>query len=216
MTYNLSRPWGGRRARAFVLPVVMLMGGGLVGCGVLAGGPLARSDNGAFAGYGFPRADPMQAMLVFYQEIREKPVTELRHMRRALADPGEQPLEQMRQAILLSHPASANLPRAVELLEAVIASDEVEALAVRSLARLLHAELRERLSLARQLVRTAATLEDHVKGQDELQRKLEDSIKMHGELKRKLEALTEIERTLPARPPPDAALPEGPERSEVP
>jgi hypothetical protein len=216
MTSELTPRRRGCPVRVFVLPAVMLVAGVLVGCGVLAEGPLARSGNAVSLEYGIPGTDPTHAMLAYYREIREIPVTELRHMRRALGDPGEQPLEQMRQAILLSHPATANLPRAVALLEAVMASDEDEALAVHSLARVLHAEVHERLRLAREFARTSTTLKDSVKAHGELQRKLEDSEKAHGELQRKLEALTEIERTLPARPSPDAALPpQDPERREA-
>lgn len=110
------------------------------------------------------------------------------------------PLGQLRHAILLSQPRSAELPNARVLLDAVLAADTVEAVQLHPLARLLAAQLAERQRLEAETGRLAQQLERT--GQQ-----LKDSRRQAEALQDKLDALAAIEDKLPARvqapPPPE-------------
>lgn len=104
------------------------------------------------------------------------------------------PPEQMRQAILLGHPrASPDFARARSLLAATLATSSDEARALHPLASLLSNEWQSREQL-RERIRVLGA-------------RLETSERAQAQLQQKLDALAEIERSLPARPDPDAALP---------
>ncbi|MCC4118308.1 BREX-1 system adenine-specific DNA-methyltransferase PglX [Aromatoleum toluclasticum] len=150
---------------------------------------------------------PVRNALAYHETIRGMNGTELARERSTLSGAGNAPLTQMKQAMLLSHPqGNNNLQRAQSLLEAISGSDKADAVALHPLARLLaeHVQERARLEstaerLTQQLERTGQQLKDAQKQSDQLQEKLD--------------ALTEIERTLPARPSaPTPPLPSARER----
>lgn len=145
------------------------------------------------------RDNVVQEALAWHQSLRGMGASELARERAAQGGAGATPLAQMRQAMLLSHPqGSYNLSRAITLLEAVATSDKADAVALRPLARLLAEQLQERQRLENTAERLTQQLERA--GQQ-----LRDSQKQGEQLQEKLDALTEIERTLPARPAAPAA-----------
>lgn len=136
----------------------------------------------------------VQAALAYHHSIRSMGVNELARERPTQSGGSASPLGQIKQAMLLSHPqGNTNLPRALSLLEAINASDRPEAVTLQPLARLLAEQLQERQRLESTAERLTQQLERT--GQQ-----LKDSQKQGELLQEKLDALTEIERTLPARP----------------
>ena len=199
---------GGRRA-ALALTAA-LAAAGLPGCGLLdrsvpreTGPPVTEAQptvrtlpvlaRPACPPAGARDAAPIDALLAYYGALRGS--TEIGLLRaRALAAPGEDAFVRMCQAIVLSQPGSAaDLPRARALLDAVMSADDDDARAVHPLARLLADDLLERERLGRLLER--------------LDVRLQASEQARAAMQKKLEALTEIERSLPARALPDASLP---------
>lgn len=136
----------------------------------------------------------LQAALAYHHSIRGMGASELARERPTPSGGNTSPLGQIKQAILLSHPqGNTNLPRALSLLEAINASDKPEAVSLQPLARLLAEQLQERQRLENTAERLTQQLERT--GQQ-----LKDSQRQGEQLQEKLDALTEIERTLPARP----------------
>lgn len=136
----------------------------------------------------------VRSALAYHETIRGMSTAELARERSALAGAGNAPLAQMKQAMLLSHPqGNNNLQRAQSLLEAINASEKADAVALQPLARLLAEQLQERSRLENTAERLTQQLERT--GQQ-----LKDAQKQGEQLQEKLDALTEIERTLPARP----------------
>lgn len=150
---------------------------------------------------------PVRNALAYHETIRGMNAAELARERSALSGAGNVPLAQMKQAMLLSHPqGNNNLQRAQSLLEAINASEKPDAVALQALARLLAEQLQERLRLENTAERLTQQLERT--GQQ-----LKDAQKQSDQLQEKLDALTEIERTLPARPStPTPPLPSSRER----
>jgi hypothetical protein len=118
---------------------------------------------------------PLRAMLAFYSTNARAPAPAPRE-RPQISDP----YLQMQQAIQLGQARLPELPRALNLLEAVMKSSHPAAVNLVPLARLLHEQYSERLRLDVQL--------------REAHRRSE-------QLQEKIEALSAIERNLPARPP---------------
>lgn len=146
-------------------------------------------------------SDATRLLIAYHGRLSDRDGAELQRARRALVEPADTPLEQVRQAIVLSHPrAPADLGRALALLDAVLANGDDDARALHGVARLLSNEVRARQRLGQQVERAGAQLEAAEAARVQLQQKLD--------------ALTEIERSLPARPAPDATLPEADRRSD--
>ncbi|NMF90879.1 hypothetical protein [Aromatoleum petrolei] len=136
----------------------------------------------------------VRSALAYHETIRGMNAAELARERSALSGAGAAPLAQMKQAMLLSHPqGNNNLQRAQSLLEAINASEKADATALQPLARLLAEQLQERVRLENTAERLTQQLERT--GQQ-----LKDAQRQGEQLQEKLDALTEIERTLPARP----------------
>lgn len=150
---------------------------------------------------------PVRNALAYHETIRGLNTAELARERSALSGAGNAPLAQMKQAMLLSHPqGNNNLQRAQSLLEAINGSEKADAVALQPLARLLAEQLQERVRLENTAERLTQQLERT--GQQ-----LKDAQKQSDQLQEKLDALTEIERTLPARPStPTPPLPSSRER----
>ncbi|NMG29732.1 permease [Aromatoleum evansii] len=150
---------------------------------------------------------PVRSALAYHESIRGMNAADLARERSALAGAGNAPLTQMKQAMLLSHPqGNNNLQRAQSLLEAINGSEKSDAVALQPLARLLAEQLQERVRLDNTAERLTQQLERT--GQQ-----LKDAQKQSEQLQEKLDALTEIERTLPARPSaPTPPLPSSRER----
>lgn len=145
--------------------------------------------------------DATRVLIAYHGRLSDGDGAELQHARRSLVEPADTPLEQVRQAIVLSHPrAPADLARALALLDAVLVNGDDDARALHGIARMLSNEVRARQRLGQQVERAGAQLEAAEVARAQLQQKLD--------------ALTEIERSLPARPAPGAALPETDERSD--
>jgi hypothetical protein len=195
---SVERMRGWWRPLAVVTAVVLVAGVLLAGCGLRGGTPEAVQPGDAVCPEtGTYDADAVHALIAYHREIRDLDRTELERAQRAVGDAGDRPLELMRQAILLGDPRSASeLPRAFALLQTVLASRRDEAVAVRSLARMLSNEMQERMRLRRQLERAGA--------------QLKASEQARAELQEKLDALAEIERSLPSRPSPEAVVPPEP------
>lgn len=191
MTCEPTRRMGGWWRPLAVAPVALLVASVIAGCGLRGGAPEPTQPGDVVCPEtGTYDADAIHALIAYHREIRDLDMTELRRAQRSIGDAGDRPLEQMRQAILLGDPRSASeLPRALALVEAVIASRRDDAVAVRSLARMLSNEMHERMRLEHQLERVGA--------------RLKASERAGVELQEKLDALTEIERSLPTRPSPD-------------
>ncbi len=199
----------GRRYPALVLAAA-LVGGGLAGCGLLgraaspepatpvAEDPPTERTSPPLARPACPPAgtrdpSPVAALLAYYGSLRGS--AELASLRaRALAAPGEDAFARICQAMVLGMPGnSADLPRARALLGAVLAADGEDALAVRALVHLLLDNVLERERLGRL--------------HERLDARLQASEQARAALQKKLEELTEIERSLPPPPAPDATLP---------
>lgn len=164
----------------------LLIAGLLVACGILGDIPKAEHDTTGFSAV-TPGADAVAGLVAYHDALDQLDRTTLRDAQRGLPDPADDPLAQMRRAILLGHPrAPADPAQALALLDAVIASEHPDAHALRPLARLLSSQLRTRLQLGQQLERLDA------------QRRSAENAR--AELQKKLDALAEIERNLPARP----------------
>ncbi len=159
------------------------------------------------AGREFGAADATEAVVAYHRAVRGFSAAELERERATLALYEPTPINRVRQAITLAHPEHANgLGPAIELLDTVIAAEQPDARALHPIARLLVDQLREREQLQKANEALAQRLE-------ESGRELEESRRSRARLQEKLDALTEIERTLPARPPAGAApAPANPER----
>ena len=157
-----------------------------------------------------PGHDTVAAVLAFHAATRALGAAELGRQRTASAALGNSPLALMQRALLHSRPPGGNIARAIALFDAVMASDHPDAPALQPLARLLADQLLERRRL--EAVNDRLLLQLERTGQQ-----VKDSQRQVDQLQEKLDALTEIERTLPARPPappPSPATP--PERRSSP
>lgn len=155
---------------------------------------------------GLPSAPPPQAppsadsrtppvrVLDWYYGLRELDATELARTRKQYADKAANAEIQLRQALLAAHPQAPNLARARSLLEGLLANTADDARALHPLAHLLLEQLGERQRLEAQAQRLGQQVE---RGAQQLKEAQQQS----SELQAKLDALTEIERSLQARPP---------------
>lgn len=194
---NASTSLGRYRGMAGAL----LIAGLLVACGSLGNIPQAQHDATGSSAVA-PGADAVATLVAYHDALDRLDRATLRDARRGLPDPADDPLAQMRSAILLGHPrAPADPAQALALLDAVIASEHPDAHALRPLARLLSSQLRTRLQLDRQLERLDA------------QRRSAENAR--AELQKKLDALAEIERNLPARPSGAVAPDDASEETET-
>lgn len=136
-----------------------------------------------------PRVDESQVLPVlgYYQLLARMSPQELGRERIVLAALPPSPAVQVRMAMLAAHPrGQADVSKALTLLEAVLKSSEPMAVGLHPLARLLADQLGERQKLE--------------KLADTANQQLKDTQRRAGELQEKLDALTDIERSLPARP----------------
>ena len=128
--------------------------------------------------------------LAYYQSLQRMSVAEINRERAALGAHPSAPANQMRLAMLLGHPRTAqDLNRALGLLDSLIKSPDPVAQSLFPLARLLTDNYQERLKIDAQAEKQGAQLKEQLK---ESQRKTQ-------ELQDKLNALADIERTLPPR-----------------
>lgn len=133
----------------------------LVGCGMLSSKPAATVDDGAST----------RAALAYYAAI---PRPEAGRDR-------SDPAHLMQQAIQAGQGRPPDLPRALNLLDTVMRSQNPNAAAHMPLARLLQDQYGERLRLEQQL---------------------RDALRRGDQLQEKLDALSAIERSLPSRTVP--------------
>jgi hypothetical protein len=181
-----------RRTRCAALTVAAML---MAGCTALSSvGPAGGAAHEEAAASGPNGRDPVVTVLTFHAQTRALAPTELARQRVASTALGNNPLALMQRALLHSRPPGGNIARAIALFEAVMASDHPEAPALQPLARLLADQLLERHRL--EAVNDRLVLQLERTGQQ-----LKDSQRQADQLQEKLEALTEIERTLPARPP---------------
>lgn len=125
--------------------------------------------------------------LAYYQTLGRMTASELSRERSALAAQPATPNVQIRQAMLLGHPRTAqDSGRALVLLDGLLKSSDPAAIELQPLARLLADQYQERQRLESQVDRQGGQLK-------ESQRKAQ-------ELQEKLDSLTDIERTL-TQPP---------------
>lgn len=163
------------------------------GCGTIPGHPPASATTTTPAPaapvLAMPSPENGQAAALFHRQstLRLSP-SELTRERNRLASIAGEPAAQLRLALLLAQPRSANgdLMRALALAEMVAKSSDPAAVSLQPLAGLLAEQLAERLRLETLSERQAAQLK-------ESQRRV-------GELQEKLERLANIERSLPVRP----------------
>lgn len=159
--------------------------------------PAVRTSDGPVCpAAGTREPPPIDALIAYHTAVRHHGGIE--HLRAGeLSAEGEGAFARMCQAIVLSEPgAAADLPRTWTLLRAVLTAEDGDAVTVRPLARILAENVQERLRLARLIAR--------------LDTQLQANQKARAALQQKLDALTEIERSLPARPSPDSTLPPPP------
>ena len=149
--------------------------------------------------------DVGSALIAFHGALWTRSPDEVKRAQDALDSPPTgalSPPEQLRHAILLGHPrASSNLAGARSLLDAVLVSSSDEARALHPLATLLANEWQSREQLHERMRRLESRLETVEREREQLQQKID--------------ALAEIERSLPARPDPDATLPVDPLESDA-
>jgi hypothetical protein len=181
-----------RAARA--LPPRRVAPGALLAVAVLLGAcatpPPVTGDGGVS---GSDLALAVDTAIEYARFTRVLGPAELERERQALALSAGSPLNQVLQAIALAQPQGGNLPRALALLDAVEASEQPEAVALRPLARLLADQYAERQRLEATAQRLTHQLERTGQQLKESQRQAE-------QLQEKLDALAEIERSLAPRP----------------
>jgi len=200
---QLARRVAAPIGRRLIVTSALLFANLLAGCSIVERLPGPSSKHMVGAEEPIDTRDPVAALIAYHGMLDQLATPELRAAQRALADPGEDPLAQTRSAILLGHPrAPSDSTRARNLLEAVNASDHAEAIKLQALVRLLLSELRARMQLTRDFERIDA------------QRRASETARR--DLQQKLDALTEIERSLPARPTVDATPPEATEENDRP
>lgn len=142
----------------------------------------------------------LRALLAFYQSSQKLSASEQAKLRTTLAARPQDPFLQVQQAILYGNDrGTAELGRALGLLEAVQKSDEANAVALQPLARLLTDQYAERLKQGTQI--------------DKLGQLARESQRRADQLQEKLDALAAIERSLPTRPVTPLA-PISPEKSQ--
>lgn len=128
--------------------------------------------------------------LTYYQSLQRMSATEMARERTALGAHPASPANQLRLAMLLGHPRTAqDLNRALGLLDSLMKSPDPVAQSLYPLARLLADNYNERLKIDAQAEKQGAQLKEQLK---ESQRKTL-------ELQEKLNGLADIERTLPPR-----------------
>lgn len=129
----------------------------------------------------------MLPLLGYYHLLQRMTPAELTRERQLLGRIPPSPAVQLRQAMLLGMPrATADLARALTLLDAVQRSHAPEAASLHPLARLLSTQYQERIKLETQ--------------NDRLGQQLKQSQRKSDELQEKIDALTDIERSIPIRP----------------
>jgi len=137
---------------------------------------------------------PVAALLGYADKVRPLGGNELANEISRLGEPGEQPLVQMQLALVLAQTrSSADLARALGLLQRVIANSSNDAQPLHPLARLLAARYQEQRRVEDERDRQAQQLRDS-------QRRIE-------QLSDRIEALRAIERSFarPNNPPPPVA-----------
>ncbi|HMN94515.1 MAG TPA: hypothetical protein PKC60_14910 [Hydrogenophaga sp.] len=140
--------------------------------------------------------DSLDQALAYAERVRPMALAELQAELKALGEPGQQPVRQMQQAlVLMQMQQPVETARALGLLQRLQASATSEAEALRPLARLLADLLSNQRRLEEQVDRHAAQLRDAQRRIDRL-----------GE---RLEAMRAIERSLGPRGSPVPAAPRG-------
>lgn len=143
--------------------------------------PIAPATQAALAyvprGYG-----PLDAMLLYADRLRPLPASDLAAELARLGDPGDSPTVQMQAALVLAQTrASADLQRALGLLQRVVANTSQEALPLQPLARTLAARYLDQ-----------RRIEDD---RDRQVQQLRESQKRIEQLNERIEALRAIERS---------------------
>lgn len=185
----------GNSARWLLLTAVAFILSGCVGPGgTFASAPWSRPETGSASN----DAAALHAALAYHRRLQGFSAAELATERSALANQQQTPMTQLRQAMALAHGHGGNLPRARTLLEALMSSEKSEARALEPLTRLIAEHVAERQRLEATSERLAQQIERNAQH-------LRDSQQQRDQLQEKLDALTEIERSLPARMPPSAA-----------
>ena len=130
----------------------------------------------------------MLPLLGYYHLLQRMSPAELARERQTLASIPSSPSVNLRQAMLLGMPArtTADLSRALTLLDSLQRTHTPEAASLHPLARVLATQYQERIKLERQ--------------NDGLAQQLKDTQRKRDELQDKLDALTAIERSIPIRP----------------
>jgi len=130
----------------------------------------------------------MLPLLGYYHLLQRMTPAELARERQTLANIPSSPSVHLRQAMLLGMPArtTADLSRALALLDTLQRTHTPEAASLHPLARVLTTQYQERLKLEKQ--------------NDALTLQLKDVQRKKDELQDKLDALTAIERSIPIRP----------------
>lgn len=130
----------------------------------------------------------MLPLLGYLQLLPQLSAQELQRERGVLTAIPQTPATQVRLAMVLGQArGTADLVRALGLLDGVLKSREPAAASLHPLARGLAGQYQERLKLETQ--------------NDKLLQQLKESQRRSSELQEKLDALTDIERSLPVRPP---------------
>lgn len=147
--------------------------------------PIAPATQAALAyvprGFG-----PLDAMLLYADRLRPLPASDLAAELARLGDPGDSPTVQMQAALVLAQTrTSADLQRALGLLQRVVANTSQEALPLQPLAR----------TLAARYLDQRRTEDDR----DRQVQQLRESQKRIEQLNERIEALRAIERSF-ARP----------------
>jgi hypothetical protein len=136
---------------------------------------------------------PLDAMLLYADRLRPLPASELAAELSRLGDPGDSPTVQMHVALVLAQTrASADLQRALGLLQRVVANTSPEALPLQPLARTLAARYLDQ-----------RRIEDD---RDRQVQQLRESQKRIEQLNERIEALRAIERSF-SRPSSSHTLP---------
>ncbi len=119
-------------------------------------------------------ADPVQTVLGYIDRIRDLAPAELAQESRRLSDAGDSAIRLMQLAAALAQSkVPANTLRAQALLQRVLGQNDEETMPLRSLARLLSAQVAESRRADEQIERQAQQLRDAQKRIDQLNERLE-------------------------------------------
>ncbi|MFT3848384.1 MAG: permease [Propionivibrio sp.] len=143
----------------------------------------------------------MLPLLGYLQLLPRLSASELARERKTLAALPQTPSVCLRTAMLLGQARTpANLPRAQNLLAAILKSNEADANSLHPLARLLATHYSERQRLEQQNARLTAQVGEAEERLNDSQRLNDELQRRNDELQRKIDALADIERSLSKLP----------------